>query len=484
MAAAAGPPPHAPPNRGRLVPPAEVAALPEVAIVRRSTLVAAWLAPYDPSLQIGHPATAVATSLAGLCPDAFRGAAAYDTETRLAHQGALTEGGGGAPAAPTTTAAAATSDAATTATATADAPAGADTATMADAAATAGAAAPGAAAASDGAPPPQAPPLSEQWDPGEVAADGAAGVLGLRFLSMSAMHVPVARDGPYLVGHVVTDVVLDRVTALACGLAFFPPLSRFAFDSTTGQLVLASARDDGGAVSWSTLITSDDDPAGPDARPAVGTSLAATEGGGAGGGGGEGEKAGGGGGEETVPPPGGGGGDSAAATAGGGRGGSHVHWLASTWLRPPAGTAGGRGLPVLASRTSTLVSPPVAGAAAAAAPTDDPVPEGPLADFLAAMGRGSTFGAAAVSTEAPVGGGSACGDAEHGFSGGEGAPDASNWHAPDGIFSMVVTTERSSRSVLQRLCSLALSTTPVQPARLRLPPPATPQPVALLPRPP
>lgn len=94
MAAAAGPPPHAPPNRGRLVPPAEVAALPEVAIVRRSTLVAAWLAPYDPSLQIGHPATAVATSLAGLCPDAFRGAAAYDTETRLAHQGALTEGGG------------------------------------------------------------------------------------------------------------------------------------------------------------------------------------------------------------------------------------------------------------------------------------------------------------------------------------------------------------------------------------------------------
>ncbi|GAB0497071.1 hypothetical protein MMPV_008394 [Pyropia vietnamensis] len=460
------PPPTSP--RGRLVSAAELAALPEVALVRRSTLVATWLAPYDPLLPAGHSASVVPPTLAGMCPDAFRGAVAIDSETRMAHKG---KGGGGGntptgggkgrdPAAPA---------AAIATTAAAGTPADAVFA-AADAAAAADGGPPAVVERSDRTMPPPLPPTPPEqpargkWDPGEVIADGAAGVLGLRFLSVSSMHVPVARDGPFVVGHIVTEVVLDRMSGLSGGLAFFPPLSRFAFDATTGQLVLAAARADGRAVCWSSLIVEDD------AGVGEGASVV------------EEEEGTGGAGRATAVSSGGrdAGGHPAAAAAWGGRGNCRVYWLSSTWLRPPA-YAGGHGLPALAVRTSTLLSPPVTGAVSAAATVADNVPAGPMADFVAALWRGSTFGAAAVSTEAPLGD---CSGEHSSPEEKEGVHADSGWGAPDGVFSMVVTTERSSRSVLQRLCSLALSLTPVQPLRLRLPPLATsPLPPPMLPVP-
>jgi len=362
---------------GRPFELSEVAAMPEFSLLRRSSLVAAWLAPYAPGLSANDEAAELPTSLSQLSPDAFRGAACLDTESRLSNRdmdfgdgdggGGLNQGG--------------------------------------------------------------------SWDPGELAIDGASEVLGTRFLTLSSMRVPVQRDGPFIIGYIVTEVVLDRMSRHSYGLAFFPPLSRFALDTSTGQLTTVSARSDGQAVCWSGL---------------------------------------------SAAPPGqdGGGGFGGDAGCGGSGGGGNVYWVSSTFLRPSLGQR----QPTLATRTSTLMKATVPRDKTVNLPPDwANVPPGPLSDFCRAMAGGATFGAASVSTEAPFGssasslsssseGGDPTGCLVGGGREGTGSEEA--WPVTDGVFSMVTTVEPSSRSVLQRLCSLALTHVAVQPARMRLPPPA------------
>jgi len=348
--------------------------MPEFSLLRRSSLVAAWLAPYTPGLSANDEAVELPTSLSELSPDAFRGAACLDTESRLSTRNvdfADGDGGGGLT-------------------------------------------------------------QGGSWDPGELAMDGASGVLGTRFLTLSSMRVPVRRDGPFIVGYIVTEVVLDRMSRHSYGLAFFPPLSRFALDTSTGQLTTAAARSDGQAVCWSGL---------------------------------------------TAAPPGqdGGGSCGGDAECGGSGGGGNVYWLSSIFLRPSLGQR----QPTLATRTSTLMKATVPKDKVVTLPPDwANVPPGPLTDFCRAMAGGATFGAASVSTESPFGssvsasseGGDPTGRLVDG--GRESTCSDVVWPVTDGVFSMVTTVEPSSRSVLQRLCSLALTHVAVQPARMRLPPPA------------
>ncbi|OSX71816.1 hypothetical protein BU14_0500s0015 [Porphyra umbilicalis] len=207
---------HPPPPLGPITP-AALAALPELALLRRSPAACRWLAPLSPLT----PATAAAAAAVGellrpLHPDALRNAVALDSEQRTV----VGRGGGAGVDDPASRSSSSSTNG------------GCHSSSRCSSSSTS----------------------SSSWDVG-ATTDGMEGTLGPRTVLLSSLYVPLATDGGVVFGVAANEVLLNRVPEMGgagLGDAFFlASTCRWAWDATTGELLVVNPRADGRAVMYS-----------------------------------------------------------------------------------------------------------------------------------------------------------------------------------------------------------------------------------------
>jgi len=206
--------------RPRRVSAVDIAASPELGLLRRSAAAAAWMAPFSPLVADGAAADEGVT----LSPAAVERHVTLDFAHRLPPRASTT---------PTSSKG------------------------------TGGAGEWSSSVASSCNHTPSFSSLSSSSD-GTAGGGGGGGggdcvssnPLGSALSLLSTMHVPLHADGSVVCGVGVTDLVLDRVTPLAPGNLFFSRFSRFVFDVATNEYLIGCAQEGGDRVAFGCISCS------------------------------------------------------------------------------------------------------------------------------------------------------------------------------------------------------------------------------------
>jgi len=216
--------------RPRRVSAVDLAASPELGLLRRSAAAASWMAPFSPLV----PATtdgAAGDEGVTLSPAAVERHVTLDFAHRLPPRAstslASSEGIGGAGECSSSHASSSNAP-----------PSFSSLSSSSDGTAGGGGGGGGGKAVGGGG-----------GDGGGVSSNPLGSALSL----LSTMHVPLHTDGSVVCGVGVTDCVLDRVTPLAPGNIFFSRFSRFVFDVATNEYLIGCAQAGGDRVAFESI---------------------------------------------------------------------------------------------------------------------------------------------------------------------------------------------------------------------------------------